>query len=250
MSENQDHTHFGYQDVPLTEKANLVAQVFDRVAPKYDLMNDVMSAGMHRLWKRITVERAQIKPHYVICDLAGGTGDLSYLMAKKLDNTGNIYITDINHSMLTVGRSRLIDYNFFKNISYIQADAEHLPYPKQFFHVITMAFGLRNVTQKSAALKQMVQTLKPGGQCLILEFSKPFLPILKTFYDQYSFKLIPKLGELIANDKESYQYLVESIRKHPNQEVLKTMMLDAGFDEVKIENFAGGIVALHRGFKY
>lgn len=250
---SDDHhstTHFGYQEVPLEQKTNLVAEVFHSVAPKYDLMNDVMSFGLHRLWKRFTVNEAALRPGQVVLDVASGTGDLAKVFAKQVGKEGKVIMTDINESMLAVGRSRLADAGIIGNIECIQADAEDLPFVDNYFDCITIAFGLRNVTNKQNALRSMYRVLKPGGKLLILEFSHPTTPLLKTFYDLYSFNIIPKMGEIISNDKESYQYLVESIRMHPNQETLKSMMKEANFEDVTYFNQSGGIVALHKGFKY
>lgn len=243
-------THFGYQEVPVAEKAQLVRQVFDEVASSYDLMNDLMSFGLHRLWKLLTIEYSAVKPGQTVLDLAGGTGDLSKKLAKKVGIKGQVVVADINHNMLSVGRDRLTNLGLVENLHYVQADAQHLPFPEHSFSCLTMAFGLRNVTDKAQALRSMSRCLTPGGQCLILEFSHPVVPGLKLVYDNYSFQVIPKIGKLITGSADNYQYLVESIRRHPNQEELKQMMLDNGFDAVKVHNFAGGIVALHRGFKY
>jgi demethylmenaquinone methyltransferase/2-methoxy-6-polyprenyl-1,4-benzoquinol methylase len=250
LKNKQDTTHFGYRDVPLNEKANLVADVFRSVAPKYDLMNDVMSFGLHRLWKRFTLSKADLRPGQIILDVASGTGDLAIALAKQVGPTGKVFMTDINEAMLQVGRERVEDAGMIGNITCVQADAEHLPFEKNYFDCITIAFGLRNVTNKSNAIRSMYRALKPGGKLLILEFSHPNTPILNKLYHFYSFNIIPKMGELIANDKESYQYLVESIRMHPDQETLKSMMEEASFENVEYFNLNGGIVALHKGYKY
>jgi demethylmenaquinone methyltransferase/2-methoxy-6-polyprenyl-1,4-benzoquinol methylase len=243
-------TDFGFQQIPAQQKTAKVAEVFRSVADKYDLMNDLMSLGIHRLWKRFAIALTNVQAGHQVLDLAGGTGDLAKMLAKRVGNNGMVYLADINEQMLSVGRDRLIDKGIFANVRYIQANAEILPLPSNTFDRITIAFGLRNVTDKAKALNAMYQVLKPGGQLIILEFSKPVLPLLGQIYDAYSFKLLPKLGQLITNDAASYQYLVESIRMHPNQEDLKTLTLNAGFDECEYFNLNGGIVALHRVYKY
>ncbi len=243
-------THFGYQEIPVQEKVYRVAEVFHSVANKYDLMNDVMSLGMHRLWKRFTIEQSGVRTGQAVLDIAGGTGDLAKEFARKVGKTGRVVLADINEKMLARGRERLMDSGIVGNVEYVQADAENLPFADNTFDCITIAFGLRNVTNKEAALQSMFRVLKPGGKTIVLEFSKPRLPLLNKIYDEYSFKIIPKLGEWICNDRESYQYLVESIRMHPDQETLKSMMLKAGFEDVEYYNLTGGIVALHKGFKY
>lgn len=241
---------FGYQQIPTQLKTAKVAEVFRSVADKYDLMNDLMSLGIHRLWKRFAIALTNVHPGQHILDLAGGTGDLAKQLAKRVGEKGKVCLTDINEHMLGVGRDRLIDKGIFANVHYIQANAESLPFAGNTFDRITIAFGLRNVTDKTKALNAMFQVLKPGGQVIILEFSKPVLPLLQQIYDAYSFNLLPKLGQLVANDAKSYQYLVESIRMHPSQEDLKTLILNAGFDECEYFNLNGGIVALHRAYKY
>jgi len=250
MTLTKDKTHFGFTEVPINEKVNRVADVFHSVANKYDLMNDVMSFGMHRLWKRFTINEANVRKGQTVLDLAGGTGDLAKAFSKKVGSNGLVVLSDINEKMLDRGRERLTDEGIVENIQYVQADAECLPFPENYFDCITIAFGLRNVTDKSAALASMFRVLKPGGKLLILEFSKPVIPLLNTLYDKYSFNIIPKLGAWITNDEESYQYLVESIRMHPDQETLKQMMQENGFEESEYFNLSGGIVALHKGFKY
>ena len=247
---DNDQTHFGYQQVPTSEKANKVADVFHSVADQYDVMNDLMSFGVHRLWKRFTIQASGAKYGDVILDLAGGTGDLAAKFSKIVGSAGKVTLSDINGSMLQNGRSRLIDMGISGNVNYVQANAECLPFPDSHFDIITIAFGLRNVTDKDAALRSMNRILKPGGRLLVLEFSKPVVPGLNTIYDQYSFKLLPLMGKLVANDAESYRYLAESIRMHPNQEELKAQMLEAGFDKVEYHNMTGGIVALHKGYKF
>jgi demethylmenaquinone methyltransferase/2-methoxy-6-polyprenyl-1,4-benzoquinol methylase len=241
---------FGFKEVPVEEKVKHVKSVFDSVADKYDIMNDVMSLGIHRLWKRRTIELAGVRPGMQVLDLAGGTGDFTKAYAKRVGKTGKVVLADINESMVRVGRERLVNEGIAGNVEYAITNAEALTFPDNTFDVVTIAFGLRNVTHKDKALAEIYRVLKPGGQALILEFSKVTQPVLAKFYDLYSFKLLPKMGKLIANDEESYQYLAESIRMHPDQETLKQMMLDAGFDKAEYLNMSEGIVALHRGWKY
>lgn len=228
----------------------MVADVFHSVAAKYDIMNDVMSFGIHRLWKRFTLDCSGVRPGQHVLDLAGGTGDIAALFAKRVGPTGKVVLADINESMLNVGRDKLRDLGLVKNIDFVQANAEALPFADNSFDIITIGFGLRNVTDKDAALRSMYRVLKPGGRLLVLEFSKPEHELLSKAYDLYSFRILPFMGQLIANDKESYQYLAESIRMHPDQDTLKNMMCDAGFMEVSYHNLTGGIVALHRGYKF
>ena len=247
-NESGDSTHFGYQTVPTGEKARMVRGVFDSVASNYDLMNDLMSGGMHRLWKRFTIDRANVRKGQRVLDLAGGTGDLAMRFAKQVGETGEVVLADINHAMLEQGRRRMIDRGLGANISIAQVDAEELPFDDASFDCITIAFGLRNVTDKDAALRSMYRVLKPGGKLLILEFSKP-AAALKPAYDLYSFKVLPTLGKYVAKDEESYQYLAESIRMHPDQETLKEMMESAGFERCRYYNLTGGIVALHQGYR-
>jgi len=242
-------THFGYKDVPWEEKQKKVAGVFHSVAQKYDVMNDLMSFGVHRLWKRFTIEMSGVRTGNRVLDLAGGTGDLTAKFARIVGPTGQVVLSDINDSMLKVGRERLVDKGIVGNVDYVQADAEALPFPDNYFNAITIAFGLRNVTDKDKALRSMYRVLKPGSPLLVLEFSKPVLKLLNPIYDTYSFKILPLMGRLIADDAESYKYLAESIRMHPDQETLKGMMVDAGFERVEYFNLSGGIVALHRGYK-
>jgi demethylmenaquinone methyltransferase/2-methoxy-6-polyprenyl-1,4-benzoquinol methylase len=242
-------THFGFQDVPYEEKVRKVAGVFHSVADKYDVMNDLMSLGIHRIWKRYTVEMSGVKAGDHVLDLAGGTGDLAARFARLVGPTGSVTVADINDSMLRVGRERLADMGLVGNIRYVQANAECLPFPDNHFDAITIAFGLRNVTDKDAALRSMFRVLKPGAPLLVLEFSKPVLKPLNPVYDLYSFRILPLLGKLIADDADSYRYLAESIRKHPDPETLKAMMEEAGFERVEYFNLSGGIVALHRGYK-
>lgn len=243
-------THFGFRDVPQEEKSALVAEVFRSVAPKYDLMNDLMSFGLHRLWKRFTIKQANIRPGQFILDVASGTGDLAKAFVPLVGKDGKVVMTDINEAMLSVGRDRLIDAGILGNLECVQADAEDLPFESNQFDCVTIAFGLRNVTDKLKAMRSMYRVLKPGGKLLILEFSKPTLPLLGKIYDKYSFHLIPKIGEIVTQDRASYQYLVESIRKHPDQETLKSMLIEAEFENVDYFNLNGGIVALHQAWKY
>ena len=239
-------THFGFETVDETEKAKKVAGVFTSVASKYDIMNDLMSVGLHRIWKRFAVGQANVHQGQRVLDIAGGSGDLSRLFLDKVGSTGQVVLTDINNAMLRVGRDRLLDEG--KATPTAQCDAEHLPFPDNYFDVVSIAFGLRNVTHKDAALREMRRVLKPGGRVIVLEFSKVAKPLEK-MYDLYSFKLLPKMGEIIANDADSYRYLAESIRMHPGQEELKQMMVDAGLERVEYFNMTGGVVAVHRGYK-
>ena len=248
MSEEKT-TDFGYQKVPSEEKAGRVAGVFHSVAARYDLMNDLMSGGVHRLWKRFTVELAGVRPGQQVLDIAGGTGDLSRAFARRVGREGLVVLADINESMLKIGRDRLTDQGLVGNLHYLQADAQYLPFPDNHFDCISIAFGLRNVTDKDLALNSMLRVLKPGGRLLVLEFSKPLYPLLEQAYDTYSFKLLPLMGKLVANDADSYRYLAESIRMHPDQETLKRMMDDAGFVNTEYHNMTGGVVALHKGIK-
>ena len=248
--ESDGTTHFGYKTVNTEDKVEKVAEVFHSVAGKYDLMNDLMSMGVHRIWKRLTIEKSGVRRGQHVLDLAGGTGDLTAKFSKMVGADGQVILADINESMLKVGRSRLLDKGIVANVDYVQANAECLPFPDNSFDCITIAFGLRNVTDKSAALASMYRVLKPGGRLLILEFSKPVLPGLSPIYDFYSFNILPAMGKIITNDSESYRYLAESIRMHPDQETLKEMMLTAGFERCDYSNLSGGIVALHRGFKF
>lgn len=245
-----DTTHFGFQQVPVNEKATKVAAVFHSVADKYDVMNDLMSLGVHRLWKKTTIELSGVRPGQRVLDIAGGTGDLTRQFAKLVGNSGSVILSDINASMLARGRERLTDAGIVNNIAYVQANAECLPFPDNHFDCVSIAFGLRNVTHKDKALASMARIIKPGGKLLVLEFSTPTTRPLKAVYDTYSFSILPRLGEWVANDADSYRYLAESIRMHPNQETLKTMILAAGFDKCRYYNFSGGIVALHVGYKF
>ena len=243
-------THFGFKQVPVTEKASLVGKVFHSVADKYDLMNDLMSIGIHRAWKRFAVEQMQLRPGLQVLDVAGGSGDLTRRIAARVGQNGKVVLSDINSSMLDAGRKRLADKGIAGNIEIVQADAEALPFSDNSFDRIIIGFGLRNVTHKELALASMYRVLKPGGNLLILEFSKPTLPGLEKIYDSYSFNILPKLGKVVANDEASYRYLAESIRKHPDQDTLKQMMDDAGFERSHYFNLSGGIVALHKGYKF
>lgn len=242
----EHNTHFGYKSVAAAEKAKKVAEVFHSVANKYDLMNDVMSAGLHRSWKRFAVNISGVSNGDKVLDIAGGSGDLSKLFAQKVGADGQVFLTDINASMLGVGRDRMLDSGL--NVPALQCDAEKLPFPDQYFDCVIVAFGLRNMTHKDRALAEMQRVLKVGGRLLVLEFSKVWQPLAKV-YDVYSFKLLPLMGKLLAKDAESYQYLAESIRMHPDQETLKQMMIDAGLSKVDYYNLAAGVVALHKGYK-
>ncbi|MFP4130713.1 MAG: bifunctional demethylmenaquinone methyltransferase/2-methoxy-6-polyprenyl-1,4-benzoquinol methylase UbiE [Thiohalospira sp.] len=249
MSEENETTHFGYQEVPRGEKKRRVGGVFSSVAAKYDLMNDLMSGGVHRLWKRFTLDRAGLRRGQRVLDLAGGTGDLAEAEARRVGPDGEVVLSDINAEMLGHGRERLVNAGLAGNIQYVQADAEHLPFPDNHFDRVTMAFGLRNVTDKEAALASIHRVLRPGGRLLVLEFSRPVLPGLKPVYDAYSFTALPLMGRLVAGDAESYRYLAESIRMHPDQQTLAGMFEAAGFTGVTWHDLSGGIVALHVGYK-
>lgn len=242
-------THFGYENVSVRDKARRVAGVFDSVAYRYDIMNDVMSFGVHRLWKRLTIELSAVRAGQRVLDLAAGTGDLTIRFAERVGEQGQVVMSDINASMLQRGRDRLVDNGFVANIDYVRADAESLPFTDNTFDCATMAFGLRNVTDKDAALESLYRVLKPGGRLLVLEFSKPTLPVIKPLYDAYSFRILPLMGKLIAGDTDSYRYLAESIRMHPDQDALMQMMQQAGFERCDYLNLSCGIVALHRGYK-
>jgi len=239
-------THFGFETVDEKDKAKRVAEVFTSVASKYDVMNDLMSVGLHRVWKNFTIQISGVRAGERVLDVAGGSADLSRKFAKRVGPTGQVWLTDINNAMLRVGRDRLIDDGLAMPVA--QCDAEHLPFPSDYFDCVSIAFGLRNVTHKEVALAEMRRVLKPGGRLLVLEFSKVWKP-LQSFYDLYSFKLLPKMGELIAKDGDSYRYLAESIRMHPSQEELKLMMEQAGLSRVEYFNLNAGVVALHRGYK-
>lgn len=248
--QTQETTHFGFRTVAKDEKQEMVAEVFHSVAAKYDLMNDLMSFGIHRIWKRFTIDCSGVRQGQRVLDLAGGTGDLTAKFSRLVGEKGEVVLADINDSMLKMGREKLRNLGIVGNVSYVQANAEALPFPDNYFDCITISFGLRNVTEKEKALRSMFRVLKPGGRLLVLEFSKPVLKPLSKAYDTYSFHILPRIGELVAQDAESYRYLAESIRMHPDQETLKGMMVDAGFENVTYHNLTGGIVALHRGFKF
>ncbi|HEY1899897.1 MAG TPA: bifunctional demethylmenaquinone methyltransferase/2-methoxy-6-polyprenyl-1,4-benzoquinol methylase UbiE [Steroidobacteraceae bacterium] len=244
-----ESTDFGFQQVPRAQKAQRVRGVFDSVAERYDLMNDLMSGGMHRLWKRFTLQLTQLRPGQQALDVAGGSGDLAAGMARQVGPEGLVVLTDINAAMLARGRDRLIDEGLVSNVRCLQGDAEKLPFADDSFHCVTIGFGLRNVTDKPAALRSMHRVLKPGGQLIVLEFSRPMAPI-RPLYDAYSFHILPRLGRLVAQDEASYRYLAESIRMHPDQETLTAAMQAAGLEDCRYHNLSGGIVAVHRGYKY
>ncbi|KQN60315.1 bifunctional demethylmenaquinone methyltransferase/2-methoxy-6-polyprenyl-1,4-benzoquinol methylase UbiE [Erwinia sp. Leaf53] len=248
--ESKDTTDFGYRTVAKSEKADMVADVFHSVAAKYDLMNDLMSFGIHRVWKRFTIDCSGVRRGQRVLDLAGGTGDLTAKFSRLVGESGEVVLADINSSMLKVGREKLRNRGIIGNVNYVQANAEALPFPDNYFDCITIAFGLRNVTDKDKALASMFRVLKPGGRLLVLEFSKPVLEPLSKAYDAYSFHILPRIGEIVAKDAGSYRYLAESIRMHPAQDTLKQMMMDVGFENTTYHNLTGGIVALHRGFKF
>ena len=245
MSDNT--THFGFQTVEERDKASRVRGVFDSVANRYDVMNDLMSAGLHRLWKTFAIAQSGVREGSRVLDIAGGTGDLSLAFAKRVGKTGQVWLTDINNAMLTRGRDRLTDRGY--RVPALQCDAERIPFPDNHFDCVTVAFGLRNMTHKDVALAEMTRVLKPGGRLLVLEFSKVWEPLAPA-YDFYSFQVLPRMGQLVTNDAESYRYLAESIRMHPDQETLKGMMEAAGLSRVEYFNLTAGVVALHRGFKF
>lgn len=249
MKEDHKTTHFGYETVPEAEKADRVRGVFDSVASRYDVMNDLMSMGIHRLWKRFAVELSGVRRGQQVLDLASGTGDLAARFAGLVGPEGRVLMTDINAAMLRIGRDRMLDRGYAGNLFYAQVNAETLPFPDNSFDCITIGFGLRNVTRKEIALASMYRALKPGGRILVLEFSKPVIKPLEKIYDFYSFNLLPRIGKVVANDEDSYRYLSESIRMHPDQNTLKDMMEQAGFERCDYHNLTGGIVAIHRGFK-
>jgi demethylmenaquinone methyltransferase/2-methoxy-6-polyprenyl-1,4-benzoquinol methylase len=242
-------THFGFEEVAWRDKATRVRGVFDSVAPRYDVMNDLMSGGLHRLWKEFTLSQTHLRHGQRALDVAGGTGDLARGMHRQVGDRGLVVLSDINGAMLAHGRDRTLDTGLVQGIEYVQANAECLPFADHTFDCVTIGFGLRNVTDKPAALRSMQRVLKPGGQLLILEFSQPTIPALRPLYDAYSFKVLPVLGKWVANDSESYRYLAESIRKHPDQETLLAMLRETGLVECRYHNLSGGIVALHRGYK-
>jgi demethylmenaquinone methyltransferase/2-methoxy-6-polyprenyl-1,4-benzoquinol methylase len=250
MVSKRQSTHFGFRSVDAGEKAGLVRGVFDSVAGKYDVMNDLMSLGIHRLWKRFAIELAGVRPGQRVLDLASGTGDLADRFADLVGPSGLVLMTDINAAMLGAGRDRMLDRGHAGNLAFAQVDAESLPFPDDSLDLITIAFGLRNVTHKEKALASMFRALKPGGRALVLEFSKPVIKPLEKLYDLYSFHVLPRMGKLVAKDPDSYRYLAESIRMHPDQETLKAMMEAAGFERCDVHNLTGGIVAVHRGFKF
>ena len=242
-------THFGYRDVPVAEKQRLVGQVFSSVAQQYDLMNDLMSLGVHRIWKRYFVGTSGVKRGDRVLDLAGGTGDIAALLHERVGETGEVVLGDINAAMLGVGRDRLTDRGLVRGLRYVQLNAEALPFPDASFDLVTIAFGLRNVTDKAKALAEMQRVLKPGGRALVLEFSQVKADWFRPIYDFHSFKVLPRLGQLFARDADSYQYLAESIRKHPDQDTLQAMMAQAGFERCAHRNLSGGIVAIHSGYR-
>lgn len=249
-SPQTEHTHFGFRTVASADKAGLVGDVFRSVATRYDLMNDLMSLGAHRLWKRFAASQSALRPGDIALDVAGGSGDMARRFAEQVGTTGMVVLTDINAAMLTQGKQNMINAGLVGNVDYALSDAEKLCFTDSQFHCACIAFGLRNVTHKQDALNSLYRVIRAGGRLLILEFSKPLIPALEKVYDLYSFHAIPALGKLVTGDQESYQYLVESIRKFPHQQELKTMMQRAGFEDIKIHNLSGGIVALHIGFKY
>ncbi len=249
QKKSQDQTDFGFEQVNVDEKAGKVADVFHSVASKYDVMNDLMSGGIHRIWKKLTIEQSGVRRGHQVLDIAGGTGDLTMRFSRLVGSEGKVILADINDSMLKVGRDRLMDRGITGNVEFVQANAEALPFPDNSFNCITIAFGLRNVTDKDKALASMTRVLKPGGKLMVLEFSKTENPLLTKIYDTYSFNLLPKIGKMITGDEESYRYLAESIRMHPDQETLKDMMTNAGLVQCKYQNMTGGIVALHTGIK-
>ena len=251
MSEHESSatTHFGYREVPIAEKQKLVGEVFSSVASKYDVMNDLMSFGVHRLWKRHFVATSGIRKGDRVLDLAGGTGDIAALLLPRVGDKGEVVVADINAEMLRVGRDRLLDRGLLQGLRWTQVNAEALPFPAASFDAVTMAFGLRNVTDKDKALAEMQRVLKSGGRVLILEFSKVNQSWLAPLYDFHSFQVLPRIGKLVAHDGDSYRYLAESIRKHPDQATLKAMMEAAGFRNVEVRNLSAGIVAIHRGYK-
>jgi demethylmenaquinone methyltransferase/2-methoxy-6-polyprenyl-1,4-benzoquinol methylase len=249
MTDQKGTADFGFEKVPWAEKADRVRAVFSSVAGKYDVMNDLMSFGVHRLWKQFTLSLTGLTAGQSALDVAGGTGDLTRGLARQVGKTGRVILSDINRSMLEAGRDRLLDLGYAGQVECLVADAERLPFADASFDCVTIGFGLRNVTDKAAALGSMYRVLKPGGQLLVLEFSKPVAPGLQSLYDAYSFNLLPLMGRLVARDSASYRYLAESIRMHPDQETLLGMLVDAGFEQTRYHNLTGGIVAVHRGYK-
>ena len=245
-----ERTHFGYREVPADAKRGLVGEVFRSVAGRYDLMNDLMSLGLHRAWKQFALLQSGVRAGGRVLDVAGGTGDMSARFATRVGPTGHVVLSDINDAMLAIGRERLVDRGIAGNVEFVRADAENLPFPDNHFDCVSIAFGLRNVTHIDRALASMYRVLKPGGKLLVLEFSRPTVAALKPVYDAYSFNVLPWLGRVVAGDEASYRYLVESIRRHPDQDQLKTMMQTAGYERVQYFNLSGGIVALHVGHKF
>lgn len=245
-----EQTHFGYRQVPVEEKAKLVGRVFDSVANRYDVMNDAMSLGIHRLWKRVALEHTGLRAGMRALDLASGTGDLALKMAGIVGEKGLVILSDINQSMLSEGRAKLDNAGVVGNVDYCLANAQCLPFPSNHFDCVTIGFGLRNVTDKGMALREMARVIKPGGRVVVLEFSKPVSPLISKAYDLYSFTALPTLGKILAKDADSYRYLAESIRMHPDQEALKALMIESGFDHVDVQNLTLGVVALHIGYKY
>lgn len=248
--QSRDTIDFGFRTVNRNEKAGMVANVFHSVAAKYDLMNDLMSFGIHRVWKRFTIDASGVRRGQRVLDLAGGTGDFTAKFSRMVGENGQVILADINDSMLKMGREKLRNHGVVGNVNYVQANAEELPFPDDYFNCIIISFGLRNVTDKDKALRSMFRVLKPGGRLLVLEFSKPVIEPLSKVYDAYSFHVLPRIGQAVVNDADSYRYLAESIRMHPDQETLKGMMENAGFEYVSYTNMTGGIVALHKGFKF
>lgn len=250
MSEERRTVDFGFEEIPHQEKAARVRHVFDSVADRYDLMNDLMSLGVHRLWKRFTIAQTGLRPGDRALDVAGGTGDLALGLAGCVGVDGSVVLTDINEAMLNRGRARMLDAGVCGNVEFCLADAQRLPFPDASFDCVTIGFGLRNVTDRQEALGEMTRVLRPGGQLLVLEFSRPVVPGLAPLYDAYSFRVLPAMGRTIAGDADSYRYLAESIRRHPDQETLKDMMTAAGLERCRYHNLTGGIVALHRGYRF
>jgi demethylmenaquinone methyltransferase/2-methoxy-6-polyprenyl-1,4-benzoquinol methylase len=248
-AKKSDTTHFGYREVPAAEKSNLVADVFRSVAGRYDLMNDLMSVGIHRFWKRYAVAMTNARPGQRVLDVAGGSGDMTALLVERVGSSGRVVLSDINDAMLEVGRARLADQGIAGNVDFVRADAERLSFPDDYFDCVTIAFGLRNVTHVDRALQSMYRVLKPGGCLVVLEFSRVTREPLRRLYDVYSFNILPLLGRIVADDEGSYRYLAESIRRHPDQETLTRMMEQAGFERVRYHNLSAGVVAVHKGYK-
>ena len=240
-------TDFGFRSVPVTEKAGRVRRVFESVATRYDLMNDLMSLGVHRLWKRAAINRMRLRAGHSVLDLASGTGDLATMALDRVGAAGEVVMSDVNSAMLGVGRDRMIDAGYLSNLHVVQADAERLPFPESSFDAVSIAFGLRNVTDKGRALSEMRRVVRPGGRVVVLEFSKVVVPLLERLYDLYSFEVIPRLGGVVTGDRDSYRYLVESIRRHPDQQTLRCMFADAGLERCGYDNLSAGVVAIHYG---